>query len=192
DPVSPTIAYLASAGGGIWKTTNCCTPLTTWSPVIDDPLISTVAIADLSIDPGNHNVVYAGTGDYRFGSYTFGSAGILKSTDQGNTWAIKGADVFGPYYPEPPGAFPQYNAVSRVEADPRNSNTLVAGSKTGVWLSYNGGDTWDGPCLPDVYSTQRQDITSLILRNNGTSTDLYAAVGARGISTTVQYNLAEN
>src|SRR5205823_257836 len=72
DPVSPTIAYLASDGGGVWKSTNCCTPLTTWSPVIDDPLISTVAIADLSIDPGNHNVVYAGTGDYRFGSYTFG------------------------------------------------------------------------------------------------------------------------
>ena len=38
------------------------------------------------IDPNDHNVVYAGTGDLRYGSYSFGSAGVLKSSDQGETW----------------------------------------------------------------------------------------------------------
>ena len=192
DPISPTIAYFASDGGGVWKTTNCCTALTTWIPVTDDPLISTVTIGDLTIDANNHSHVYAGTGDLNFGSFSFGSAGVLKSTDYGATWAVKGADVFGPYYPQPPGPFPQYNAVGRVEVDPRNSNTLVAGSKTGVYFTHDGGDTWDGPCYPDLYANQRQDVTSLILHNNGSSTDMYVAVGARGYSTTVQYNLSEN
>src|SRR5439155_21386602 len=193
DPISPTVAYFGSDGGGVWKTTNCCTALTTWTAVTDDPLISTVAIDDLSIDPNNHNTVYAATGDFRFGSFSFGSAGVLKSTNQGATWSIKGADVFGPGYPEPSGNFPQYNAVSRVQAAPTNSNTLIAGTKVGLYLSYNGGDTWTGPCLPDAFPMQRQDITSLLVHTNTLGlSDLYVAVGARGYSTTVQYNLAEN
>src|SRR5437868_138104 len=39
DPVTPNIAYIGVSGGGIWKSTNCCTSTTTWAPVTDDPLI---------------------------------------------------------------------------------------------------------------------------------------------------------
>jgi hypothetical protein len=193
DPISPTIAYIASDGGGIWKTTNCCTQATLWTPVTDDPLITGIAIGDMSIDASTHTV-YAGTGDFRFGTFTFGSVGLLKSTDFGATWSIKGSDVFGPYYPEPVGKYPQYNAISRVEADPRNPSIVAAGSKTGLYISYNGGNTWSGPCIPDAFPTQRQDITAVLMHANSTNTatDIYIAVGARGISTTVQYNLAEN
>jgi hypothetical protein len=35
----------------------------------------------LTIDPNDHNTVYAGTGDLNFGSFSMGSQGILKSTD---------------------------------------------------------------------------------------------------------------
>ena len=192
DPISNTVAYLASVGGGVWKTTNCCTAATTWLPTTDDPLISTVSIDDLTIDPSNHNTVYAGTGDLNFGSFSMGSAGILKSTDAGATWSVKGSDVFGMIYPQPAGEFPQYQAVGKVGVDPRNSNNLVAGTKTGVYFSYNAGDSWSGPCLPDAFPTQRQDVTGLLMTNNGTGTDLYVAVGTRGYSTTVQYNLSEN
>jgi hypothetical protein len=76
--------------------------------------------------------------------------------------------------------------------DPRNSNTVIVGAKTGVYFSYDGGTNWTGPCLTNGFSTQRQDITGLLASNNGTSTDLYAAVGVRGFSTTVQYNLDQN
>jgi hypothetical protein len=54
DPISPTIAYIAPDGGGVWKTTNCCSPATTWSPTMDDPYISTLAIGDLAIEPDGH------------------------------------------------------------------------------------------------------------------------------------------
>ena len=62
-----------------------------------------------------------------------------------------------------------------------------------MFISYNGGDDWAGPCLPDPYPTQRQDITAvLVMTNTGGIADLFVAVGSRGFSTTVQYNLAEN
>ena len=98
DPTTTTngsiVAYAGSVGGGVWKTTNCCSAATTWSAVTDDPLISTIAIDTLTIDPNNHNTVYAGTGDLNYGSFSMGSQGILKSTDSGNTWTVLGADDF--------------------------------------------------------------------------------------------------
>lgn len=192
DPVSPTVAYLGSDGGGVWKTTNCCSAATTWTPVTDDPLLSTIAIGDITIDPNNHNVVYAGTGDLRFGSFSFGAAGVLKSTDKGATWTVIGADVFTPIYPEPIGQYPQYQAIGKVKVDPNNSNNLIVGAKTGVYFSYDAGATWTGACTTNNFSTQRQDTTGLLVSDVGTQTIVYAAIGTRAFSTTVQYDLAFN
>jgi hypothetical protein len=192
DPVTPNVAYLAAVGGGVWKTTNCCGAATTWSVTTDDPLVATTSVDALAIDPGNHNIVYAGTGDLNFGSFSMGSAGILKSTDQGATWNTIGADVFGANYPEPAGQFPQYQAVGKVEVDPNNSSILIAGTKTGVFLSYNQGLSWSGPCLTDSFTSQRHDVTGLVTRDNGSTTDIYVAIGTRGFNTTVQYDLDKN
>src|SRR5437660_368630 len=187
------VAYLGAVGGGVWKTTNCCSDTTTWSAVTDDPLISTIAVDSVIIDPNNHNTIYAGTGDLNFGSFTLGSQGILKSTDAGATWTVLGADVFGMIYTEPPGQFPQYNAVGKVRVDPNNSNKVVAGTKQGVYFSYNGGVNWTGPCFTNSFSTQRQDVTGLELSNmGGGTTRIIAAIGTRGFPTTVQYDLGKN
>src|SRR5262249_41372953 len=94
DPVDPTVAYIAQDGGGIWKTTNCCSPATTWTVTTDTPSVPTTAVDDVTVDPNNHTVVYAATGDISFGSFSFGSAGVLKSTDAGATWTRVGK--FGP------------------------------------------------------------------------------------------------
>ena len=192
DPVEPNVAYLGSDGGGVWKTTTCCSAATTWASVTDDPLLSTIAIGDITIDPNNHNVVYAGTGDLRFGSYSFGAAGVLKSSDQGATWVVLGADVFNGFYQEPAGVFPQYQAIGKVRVDPRNSDNLAVGTKTGVFFSYDAGDNWTGPCVTNAYTDQRQDVTGLLTTDTGSNTRLYAFVGARGFNTTVQPNLNLN
>ena len=196
DPTTTTngsiVAYLGSVGGGVWKTTNCCSASTSWTVTTDDPLISTTSIDSVTIDPNNHNTVYAGTGDLNFGSFSMGSQGILRTTDGGASWTVLGASVFGPALPEPAGQFPQYNAVGKVRVDPRNSNNVVAGTKTGLYFSYDGGNNWTGPCTTNNFTTQRQDISGLELINAGTSTKIIAAVGVRGFATTVQYNLGEN
>jgi hypothetical protein len=192
DPVTTNVAYLAGVGGGVWKTTNCCSSSTSWSAVTDDPLLSTISIDSLTLDPNNHNAIYAGTGDLNFGSFSMGSQGILKSTDAGATWTLQGASVFGPGLPLPPGQFPQYQAVGKVRVDPRNSNNVVAGTKTGLYFSYDGGTNWTGPCTTNSFSAMRQDITGLALIDTGSSTRIIAAVGVRGFATTVQYNLNQN
>jgi hypothetical protein len=45
------VAYLRSVGGGVWKTTNCCSSSTSWTAVTDDPLLATISIDSLTIDP---------------------------------------------------------------------------------------------------------------------------------------------
>src|ERR1041385_624736 len=197
DPTTTTngsiVAYAATVGGGVWKTTNCCSSSTTWTVVTDDPLISTTSVDSVTIDPSNHNIVYAGTGDLNYGSFSMGSQGILKSTDAGATWTLLAPDVFGPALPEPAGQFPQYNAVGKVRVDPNNSNNVVAGTKLGLYFSYDGGANWTGPCLTNGFTTMRQDITALELTNMGAGvTRILAAVGVRGFATTEQYNLNQN
>jgi hypothetical protein len=197
DPTTTTngsiVAYSAAVGGGVWKTTNCCSDMTTWTAVTDDPLISTISIDTLAIDPSNHNTIYAGTGDLNFGSFSMGSQGILKSVNAGATWTVLGENVFGMIYNEPPGQFPQYNAVGKVRVDPNNSSKVVAGTKQGLFFSYDGGTNWSGPCFTNAFSTQRQDVTGLELSNMGGGvTRIVAAIGTRGFPTTVQYDLGKN
>ena len=50
-----------------------------------------------------------------------------------------------PAYTEPAGQFPQYDAVGKVRVDPNNSNNVVAGTKKGIYVSYNGGTELDRP-----------------------------------------------
>ncbi len=196
DPTTTTngsiVAYIGTVDGGVWKTTNCCSSATSWSALTDDSLISTTSIDSVVIDPNNHNTIYAGTGDLNFGSFSMGSQGILKSTDGGASWTVLGASVFGAALPEPAGQFPQYQAVGKVRVDPNNSNNVVAGTKTGLYFSYDAGQNWTGPCLTNGFNTQRQDITGLELTNISGTTRIIAAVGTRGFATPVQYNLDQN
>lgn len=189
NPVDPTIAYIGSDGGGVWKTTNCCSPATTWQPMTDDPALNSIAIGHLELDPNDPDTIYAGTGDLRYGSFSFGSAGLLKSTDAGATWVVLGETEFNAIYNQPPGDYPQYQAIGKVKVDPRDSNNVVVGTKQGIFFSYDAGNTWSPPCFTNGFSGQRQDATGLILSDNGASTDIYAAVGTRGFPTAVQTDL---
>jgi hypothetical protein len=190
-PTNPAIAWLGADGGGVWKTTTCCTATTEWNIKTDSPAIQASAIGDMTMDPNNPDVLYAATGDLRFGSFSFGSNGLLKSTDGGETWTVKGEAVFNPFYPPSAGGFPQYQAMGQVDVDPNNSNTVIVGTKTGLFLSYDAGDNWTGPCLTNSFASQRQDTTGLVLRDLGASTEIFASIGTRTVNP-VQSNLDQN
>lgn len=192
DPTDPTIAYAASDGGGVWKTTNCCSAATTWSVKTDFPEVSSTAIGDLELDQNNANVIYAGTGDLRYGSFSFGSSGLLRSADKGETWTVLGLDVFGPALPPMVGNFPQYQSIGKVAVDPNNSANLIVGTKTGLFVSNDTGANWVGPCFTNAFTTQRQDTTGLLAIDAGATTELIVAVGTRGSPTPVQPDLDRN
>ena len=167
DPTTTTngsiVAYLGAVGGGVWKTTNCCDSSTTWSVMTDDPLIGTTAIDTITLDPNDHNTVYAGTGDLNYGSFSMGSQGILKSTDAGATWTVLGADILARPMTNRRGNSRNTTPWAKSEWIPNNSNNVVAGTKKGLYFSYDGGVNWTGPCTTNAFNTQRQDITGLEL-----------------------------
>lgn len=189
DPNDDSVAYLGADGGGVWKTTNCCDADTRWTAVTDDPQFNSTAIGTMHMDPNDSNTIYAGTGDLRYGSFSFGSAGLLRSRDAGATWTVLGEDVFSPVLPDQQDSFPQYQAIGQVRVDPRNSQTIIVGTKTGLFLSYDDGLNWAGPCLTNPFDTQRQDVTGLLTREVGSQTQLIAAIGTRGAPTAVQPDL---
>ena len=113
-PSNPSVIYVSSPGGGIWKSTNGGT---SWVPLIDNVNSGWMSIFHLIIDPANQNVVYA----------SVISGGVLKSTDAGATWAATGS---GP------------SSAKQVKIHPSNSNIIFCAAGNGIWRSVNAGASW--------------------------------------------------
>lgn len=127
DPTNPEIAYLGTAGGGVWKTTDGGK---NWNPVSDQEV--SLAIGSLAIDPSNPLIIYAGTGEQDFSVDSYYGAGILKSTDGGQTWANIQTS-FG--YPS--------GGIGAIAIQPGHTNVLLAAAAgSGVQRSTDSGMTW--------------------------------------------------
>src|SRR5437867_6997132 len=84
-PGDPSIVYVATASGGLWKTTNGGV---TWKPIFERQ--GTISIGDIALAPGIPDVVWVGTGESNVrNSVSFGD-GVYKSTDGGKTWQHMG------------------------------------------------------------------------------------------------------
>ncbi|MEO7324676.1 MAG: hypothetical protein ABIW82_07600 [Dokdonella sp.] len=192
-PTNTSVAWFGSDGGGVWKTSNCCGPATTWSTTTDQPDIANIAISTMALDPNNPDIVYAGTGDYRRNRpFGFGASGLLRSIDGGNHWSVLGEDVFTPVYSQPNGVFPQYRSISTIAVDPNDGSRLVVGTSQGLYFSHDTGVNWSGPCLTNTFTDQRQDITGLLAINQGGTTELMVAVGTIARPSTVRPDLRLN
>ena len=111
--VSPKDAddlFLGSAQGGIWKTTNGGS---NWS-FIEIPEMPMFGVSDIAVSTKNPDVIYVATGDVNasipgeLSGFPGFSYGIIKSTDNGQTWERTGLE----YIPS------QNNLVSRLWVDP--------------------------------------------------------------------------
>jgi photosystem II stability/assembly factor-like uncharacterized protein len=95
--------------------------------------------ADLTIDPENPDLIYAGMWDFQRKPYTFRSggsgSGLYKSEDGGNTWSevTKGL---------PEGKKGRI-AVEFSPADPNILYTIIESEKTGMYRSRDKGKSWE-------------------------------------------------
>ncbi len=90
--------YLGATGGGVWKSTNAAgnagsvsfTPLTDDLSVFANSFTSipSISIGAVSVEPGNPNVLLAGTGDPNDALDSYYGVGILRSQDRGLTWSL--------------------------------------------------------------------------------------------------------
>lgn len=124
-PSDPNIIYIATAQGGVWKTTNGGT---NWTVMTD--ALSTLAGGDIVLDPANSNIVYLGTGEANFSVDSQYGDGIFKSTDAGVTWTkIATTAQVGSY-------------IAQLVVDPTNSQIIYSAGTSGIFKTTNGGTTW--------------------------------------------------
>ena len=85
-PGQPDAIYVATASGGVFKSTN---QGTSWTPVFDrvDAMMS---IGDIAVAPSNPNVVWVGTGEANNRQSSSWGDGVYKSIDAGRTWTRVG------------------------------------------------------------------------------------------------------
>jgi photosystem II stability/assembly factor-like uncharacterized protein len=130
DPANANVLYLATDGGGIWKSTDAGT---TWTPIGD--ALPSLTIGTVAVDPNDSRKLYAGTGGGWSNGKTSNAAGVLKSIDGGQTWQA----IAGPFLP-PAVNFAGW--VTSLSVDPGNSNVIVATGRYGFYRSSDAGLTW--------------------------------------------------
>src|SRR5712691_425387 len=149
---------LGGAQGGIWRSTDAGA---TWTAVGDaNP---SLAMGSIAFSPSSPNIVYAGTGEQAsIGFDIYYGAGVLKSTDHGQTWtqtctvASSTCPFIGPFTNTLNfGFFNDGGArISYIAVNPQNSNLVLVGAQIprvgtsgsetagGIYCSSDGGTTW--------------------------------------------------
>jgi photosystem II stability/assembly factor-like uncharacterized protein len=132
----PGVYYMASPGGGVWKTTDAGV---VWRPIFDQAHVA--SIGALAVAPSNDGIVYVGTGDFGIASNSWGAAnvgdGVWRSDDGGQTWHHIGLSDTA--------------HIGAILVDPNNPNTVLVAAlgnayapdpHRGVYLTMDGGRTW--------------------------------------------------
>jgi len=132
NPNNPYEYYVAAAAGGVWKTTNAGV---TFTPVFDGE--GSYSIGCVSIDPGNSNTIWVGSGeDNNQRSVSYGD-GIYKSENGGKSWTNMGLK--------------NSEHIGEILIDPANSDIVYvaaygplwsSGGDRGIYKTTDGGKTW--------------------------------------------------
>jgi len=129
----PSTLWVASASGGLWKTTNRGH---NWINVFQDQAVST--FGDVAISPSNPDIVYAGTGEQNNRQSTSWGNGVYRTDDGGETWRHLG--------------LVETRHVGKIEVHPSNpdvvyvaalGNLWAPNQERGVFRSMDGGRNWD-------------------------------------------------
>jgi photosystem II stability/assembly factor-like uncharacterized protein len=132
DPKNPSVWYVASAFGGLWKTENRGVSFT---PIFDEG--GSFTLCCVAIDPKDSNIVWLATGENTSQRSAHFGDGLYKSTDAGKTWKRVGLE--------------KSEHLGEIIIDPRNSNVVYvssqgplwsAGGDRGLYKTTDGGATW--------------------------------------------------
>jgi hypothetical protein len=137
-PADPNILFIATAGGGVWKTYNAGV---SWDPLTDR--LGALGSGALAMDPHNADVLVYALGD-PFDS-GLASPGVVTSTDGGASWSapsILTSAAVGPF------ANVVATQVRDVKIDPGASNHLLVAANIGLFSSNDFGATYQEVPLP--------------------------------------------
>lgn len=132
-PGQPDAIYVATASGGVFKSTNAGT---SWTPIFDN-VNAMMSIGDITVAPSSPTTVWVGTGEANNRQSSSWGDGVYKSTDAGKTWTNMGLT--------------DTKHIGRIVIDPLNANVVYVAAgghlwgknaERGVFKTVDGGATW--------------------------------------------------
>ncbi len=132
NPSNPAEYYVATASGGVWKTTDAGI---SYRPLFDGE--GSYSIGVVALDPSNAHVVWVGTGENNAQRSVSYGDGVYKSEDGGKSWKRVGLE--------------SSEHIGRIVIDPRNTDVVYvaaqgpvwsAGGERGLYKTEDGGKTW--------------------------------------------------
>jgi photosystem II stability/assembly factor-like uncharacterized protein len=141
---------VASASGGVWKSTNAGT---TWTPIFDD--YGSSSIGAVAMFGKNPDIIWVGTGEANVRNSVGWGDGVYKSTDGGKTFEQMGLE--------------DSHHIARIITHPEDPDILYVAAQGHLWgytgqrglyKTSDGGGTWLklGNGLPDDGKTGCTDI----------------------------------
>jgi photosystem II stability/assembly factor-like uncharacterized protein len=130
---NPSVFYVATATGGLWKTTNHGT---TFTPLFDDQ--PTPSIGDVTLAPSNPNVIWVGSGEPQNRQSSPWGMGVFRSVDAGRTWEHLGLD--------------NTHHIARIVVHPDDPDVAFVAAmghlwgpnpERGVYRTQDGGASWE-------------------------------------------------
>ncbi len=133
NPDKPSEYYVAVASGHVWKTVNNGT---TFTPIFEK--YGAYAMGCITMDPGNHNVIWLGTGENNHQRVIGYGNGVYKSVDGGKSWKNMGLK--------------ESRQIGGIVVHPTNSNIVYVAAEGSIWgeggdrglyKTIDGGKSWD-------------------------------------------------
>jgi photosystem II stability/assembly factor-like uncharacterized protein len=160
----PSTFYVATATGGLWKTTSNGTM---WEPVFDGQEV--VSLGAVAIPKDSASLVWVGTGENNNRQSSSWGGGVYKSTDAGRTWKNMG--------------LAESRHVGRIVIDPVDHDVVYVASMghlwgpnkdRGVFKTTDGGLTW----TQSLFIDENTGATDLVMDPSNNKV-LYAAMYQR-------------
>lgn len=114
DPKKTSTVYIATAGGGVWKSTSDGTE---WEPIFDEMPVSSIGAVHVS--RADSNVVWVGSGESNNRNSSAWGNGVYLSTDAGKTFK--------------PVGLVETQQIARIVSDPKDSKRAWIAAMGGLW-----------------------------------------------------------
>jgi photosystem II stability/assembly factor-like uncharacterized protein len=133
-PGRPSVIFVATASGGIFKSTNNGV---TWRPIFD-AVDGSMSLGDIAIAPSDPNIVWAGSGEPNNRQSSSWGDGVYRSLDGGETWTHMGLR--------------DTHHVGRVVIHPANPDVVFVAAlghlwgpndERGLYRTKDGGRSWE-------------------------------------------------
>ncbi|MEN0007034.1 MAG: glycosyl hydrolase, partial [Bacteroidota bacterium] len=141
-PDNRAVYYVATASGGVWKTTNAGT---TYQPIFDSQ--GSYSIGCITLDPNNPNTIWVGTGENNNQRSVAYGDGLYRSDDGGASWQHMGLK--------------NSEHIGKIIVHPDNSDVIYVaaigplwseGGDRGLYKSTDGGQNWEAILTVDKHT----------------------------------------